>query len=107
VDFLNGGEGDDALHLGAGDHGDGGAGADVFWLDDIAPGDPPAQIMDYRPDEDALVMLYDPMVHGNPVVSIHSDEGSPDAVVLIDGVPVANVLGGAGLRAEDVSLLPG
>lgn len=104
VDFLNGGAGDDLLHLGAGDYGNGGAGADTFELQDIAVGDPVAQITDFDPAEDRLVLLYDSQTHATPEVSIVTEEGSQDATVMLDGVPVARVLGGAGLSAADVTL---
>lgn len=102
VDFLNGGEGDDQLHAGAGDYASGGAGADRFLLEDITAGDPVAQIMDFDRGEDALVLLYDAALHADPVVTILAEAG--DATVLLDGVPVAQVVGGAGLSVGDVLL---
>ena len=104
VDFLNGGSGDDELHAGTGDYASGGAGADRFVLEDIAAGDAVAQITDFDRREDALVLLYDPAHHADPEVSIVTEDGSPDAVVLLDGIPVAHVLGGAGLKPVDVTL---
>jgi Ca2+-binding RTX toxin-like protein len=104
VDFVNGGAGADVLHLGAGDYGSGGLGQDAFELDDIAPGDPLAQITDYDPVEDRLVVLYDAAHHTAPEISVVTEEGSGDATVLLDGVPVAQVLGGAGLLPSDVTL---
>ena len=104
VDFLNGGNGDDDLHAGSGDYANGGAGADRFVVDDIAAGDPVAQIVDFDRQEDALVLLYDAAHHADPAVSIVTEAGSPDAVVLLDGIPVAHVLGGAGLKLADVTL---
>lgn len=104
MDFLNGGTGDDVLHLGAADYGNGGEGADRFELSDIAIGDPVAQITDFDPDEDKLVLLYDAETHADPEVSVVTEEGSADATVVLDGVPVARVMGGAGLSAADVML---
>ena len=104
TDFLNGGRGADALHIGAGDYANGGSGADSFVVHDIRIGDPVAQIVDFDPSEDRLVMLYDPDLHADPRVSIHNDQGTGNALVLLDGVPVAQVLGGAGLTAADVTL---
>lgn len=104
VDFLNGGRGDDFLFLGAGDYGAGGEGADSFALTDIAPGDPLTQITDFDPAADRLLVLYDPGHHTDPEVSVLTEEGSPDATVLLDGVPVAQVMGGAGLQPSDVML---
>ncbi|MBC7738602.1 MAG: calcium-binding protein, partial [Candidatus Saccharibacteria bacterium] len=104
IDFLNGGAGDDVLHVGAGDYASGGTGADDFALHDIAPGQALMQIMDFNRDEDSLVMQYDASVHTAPQITVVTDPGSPDATVLLDGVPVAQVLGGAGLTAGDVAL---
>ncbi len=104
VDFLNGGAGNDVLHIGAGDYANGGEGADQFALHDIKAGDPVAQITDFNRHEDSLVLLYDANLHGAPEVSVTTDPESPDAMVLLDGVPVAHVLGGAGLQPSDVTL---
>lgn len=104
TDFLNGGDGSDELRAGAGDYASGGAGADHFMLADIALGDPLVQITDFDQREDALVLLYDPATHADPTVSIQGEAGSPDVTVILDGVPVAHVLGGAGLNASDVVL---
>ena len=93
------------MHAGSGDYAHGGAGADQFEVDDIAAGDPVAQIVDFYRREDALVLLYDAAHHADPEVSIVTEAGSPDAVVLLDGIPVAYALGGAGLKlAGDVTL---
>jgi Ca2+-binding RTX toxin-like protein len=102
VDFLNGGEGDDVLHVGAGDYASGGEGADQFLLADINPGDPVAQITDFDRGEDALMLVYDAALHADPVVTI--EEAAGDATVFLDGVPVAQVLGGAGMSVGDVVL---
>ncbi|MBC7478372.1 MAG: calcium-binding protein, partial [Pseudorhodobacter sp.] len=104
VDFLNGGTGDDVLHVGAGDYANGGDGADQFALHDIAQGDPVAQIMDFNRHEDSLVLIYDPSHHADPQITVSSEAGSPHATVMLDGVPVAQVMGGAGLVAADVVL---
>jgi Ca2+-binding RTX toxin-like protein len=106
VDFLNGGNGDDILHLGAGDWGHGGAGADSFVLHDHRDGDPVTQITDYDAREDALVVLYDPNLHPAPALTVDSLEGAPDATILLDGQALAHVLGGAGLTAADFMLQP-
>jgi hypothetical protein len=79
---------------------DPGAGADDFPLADIRLGDPVAQIVDFDRGEDALVLLYDAALHADPVVTVRTEAG--DATVLLDGVPVAQVLGGAGLESGDV-----
>lgn len=105
VDFLNGGDGDDVLSLGAGDYGTGQAGADQFALADYGPGSLPARIMDYDGAEDEIVVMYDPAVHPDPTVTTAAVEGSDDVSVLLDGVAVAVVQGGAGLMAADIRLM--
>lgn len=104
VDFMNGGTGNDVLHVDAGDYASGGDGADQFAVHDIAHGDRVAQIMDFNKDEDSLVLIYDPSHHADPQITVSSEAGSPDATVMLDGVPVAQVMGGAGLVAADVIL---
>jgi hypothetical protein len=49
-------------------------------------------------------LLYDASLHLDPQITVTSDPGSPNAMVMLDGVPVAQVLGGAGLQATDVVL---
>ncbi len=104
VDFLNGGAGDDVLHAGAGYYVTGGAGADSFELATFEPDDPVVQISDFNPDEDTLLITYDPAGQPEPEVSVVSEDGSPDAMVLLNGVPVAHVVGGAGMTAAEVRL---
>lgn len=104
VDFLNGGSGDDVMHLGAGDVGTGGDGADSFVLQDIYPGGPMAEINDYNPDEDEIVVMYDPAVHDSPTLEVVPVEGSTDVTLNLDGVQVAMVRGGVGLDPAQVIL---
>jgi Ca2+-binding RTX toxin-like protein len=92
VDFLNGGAGDDVLHLGAGDYGNGGAGADSFVLQDFAAGSPVAQITDFNPDEDGLVIYYDQAMHPDPQLSLQTGDGA--SVLLLDGVPLVSLANG-------------
>ncbi len=93
VDILNGGDGDDILHLGAGDYGHGGDGADSFTLQDFGPGAPLVQITDFNPAEDELVVLYDSTLHPDPALTLQT---GPDAtLLLLDGVPLANLTNGA------------
>jgi len=91
IDFLNGGGGDDLLMLGAGDYGNGGGGADVFGLLDIGPDDPPMQITDFNPAEDALVVLYDATQHPDPQITLETDQHGGAVRLLLDGVMLANL----------------
>lgn len=102
TDFVNGGEGDDALHLGAGDYGNGGAGADNFALQDFAPGSTPVQISDFDPAEDRLVVMYDAALHPDPQLTLQSGGGV--TVLLLDGVPLASLTNGAALDLNAVLL---
>ena len=93
ADVLDGGAGDDMLHLGAGDYGNGGAGADSFVLHDFAAGSPVAQITDFNPDEDGLVIYYDQAMHPDPQLSLQTGDGA--SVLLLDGVPLVSLANGA------------
>ena len=106
MDFMNGGDGDDTLMLSAGDYATGGGGSDWFELSDLSPGDEIANIADYNADEDTLVVVFDPMLHPDPQLSIETPENTDDAIVLLDGVPLAMVQGGAGMSLDDVLLTP-
>jgi hypothetical protein len=91
--------------LGAGDYGTGQAGADRFELADYGPGAEPARITDYDGAEDQIMVMYDPLVHPSPSVTTEAVEGSDDVSVLLDGIAVAVVQGGAGLAAGDIRLM--
>ena len=97
ADFLNGGGGDDLLMLGAGDYGHGGAGADVFGLLDIGPNDPPIQITDFNPEEDALVVLYDAAQHPDPQLSVETDANGGATRLMLDGITLANLTNVSGI----------
>ncbi len=106
MDFLNGGEGDDVLRVGAGDHATGGDGSDWFELSDMATGDAIANIADYDAAEDRLVVVFDPTMHPDPHLSLQTQDDTDDVIVLLDGVPLATVQGGAGMTLADVLLTP-
>jgi hypothetical protein len=105
ADHLYGGEGDDRLQVGAGDTARGDAGDDAFTLSDYGPDDPPSVIADYTPGEDRIVLMYDPDLHPEPMVQTESIEGTEDVSVLLDGIQIAIVQGGAGLAWDDIELL--
>jgi Ca2+-binding RTX toxin-like protein len=107
-DTLSGGEGDDALSLGRGDLGHGGEGADRFVLEawPEAPEGEVARIADYDPAQDEIVLLYDSAAHPDPLVSVQTDDDTGLATVLVDGLPVAEVAGGAGLTPDAIRLVP-
>ncbi|WP_284324070.1 calcium-binding protein [Cypionkella aquatica] len=102
ADFLNGGAGDDSLMLGAGDYGNGGDGADSFHLLDIHPDDPPMQITDFNPQEDALVVMYDAATHPDPQLTMETTAAG--TTLLLDGVPLASLQAIANLDLSSITL---
>jgi len=106
ADFLNGGTGDDTLLIGAGDYAHGGEGADTFALGDWIGDGEVAHISDYNPDEDDIVVLYDATAHPDPHIALISEDGSNDATVLLDGIPLAVIANGAGLSVDALKLMP-
>lgn len=105
-DFLNGGDGDDTLMIGAGDYAHGGMGADIFTLGDWIGDGSMAHITDYDPAEDDIVILYDATAHPDPHVELITDDGSSDATVWLDGIPLAVITNGAGLTVDQLTLMP-
>lgn len=85
-------------------HGTGTDGAGWFELADQAAGDALDHISGYDARDDALVVVYDPALHPHPRLSLQTPENTGDAIVLLDGIALARVQGGAGLRLQDVLL---
>lgn len=104
VDFLNGGEGDDLLSIGNGDYASGNQGADSFVLGDWLGEGQIAQIMDYDPAEDQIMVVYDAQAHPDPQITLDQQDGSDDVIVLLDGTPLALVQGGVGLTTSAIQL---
>jgi Ca2+-binding RTX toxin-like protein len=104
TDYLNGGVGNDRLILGAGDHAMGGEGEDEFVLDDRLYETSVATIADYDPEQDHLVIVYDPSVHPDPELSLGPNEGGPGQVVYLDGAKIA-VVSGAKVALSDIRLV--
>src|SRR5690606_2909716 len=92
-DFLNGDAGNDTLVVGAGDYATGGDGDDDFVLKEWMSESSVANIMDYDPGQDQLVVVYDAAVHTDPVLSIQANEGGTGQTILLDGEKVAVVNG--------------
>ena len=65
-----------------------------------------ANIADYDANEDTLLVVFDPVLHPDPVLSFETPENSADVIVLLDGVALAMVQGGAGMTAQDVLMTP-
>jgi hypothetical protein len=90
--------------IGQGDIAMGGEGADSFQLLDIAPDGPLAQISDYNPAEDDLVIYYDAGLHQSPVLTTEPIADSQDVTLMLDGVAVAIVRDAAGLSVDNITL---
>lgn len=106
TDFLNGGNGDDTLLLGAGDNAHGGAGSDTFTLGDWIEDGSTAVIEDYDAAEDALVVLYDDVAHPDPELTVEADPENGSATLLMDGLPMATLTNPVGLDLADITLIP-
>lgn len=99
VNYLNGGEGNDLIIAGAGDIASGGAGEDTFLLGSWLGAGAPAEIMDFTPGEDRLVLDFPDAEH-KPEVRITHDPDTGIASVIVDGDVVALVHNGAGLHPD-------
>jgi Ca2+-binding RTX toxin-like protein len=106
ADFLNGGGGDDTLLIGANDHAHGGEGADSFAISNWIGEGEFAHIADYNPQEDDIVILYDITAHPDPQIEVITEDGSDDATVWLDGIPLAVIANGAGLTVDQLTLRP-
>lgn len=104
TDYLNGGDGGDHMTAGARDVATGGDGADTVVLGASLGG--AAEIMDFAPEEDNLLIEYDPE-GGDPQVEVAQDQDDAETYrVTLDGVEVAVVHSTGGLQAGDIVLVP-
>lgn len=105
-DYLNGGSGDDTIIAGTGDVVTAGDGDDSIVLGDWIAEGGIASIMDFDATEDDIVMVYDD-TDTPPEVTVQADPDNPtSAQIMLDGVAVAQVAGGAALAPEDIVLMP-
>ena len=107
ADVLNGGDGTDRMILGAGDIAMGGDGSDQFELHDHALGLPVAEIVDYDPDTDDLVVVYDADQHLAPELTSAPVAGSDDVTLMLDGVAVALIRNAGALDLSQITLRAG
>ena len=103
TDFLNGQDGDDRILVGAGDYASGGLGDDEFILQEWMNESQVAQVTDYDPGHDQLVIVYDAAVHTDPVLTIEPNASGGGQSVFIDGSKVAVVYGGQ-VSVSDIRL---
>lgn len=104
ADYLNGGSGDDTILAGAGDIVTGGAGADQIILGDwIASDEAAAQILDFEPGQDLLVVSY---ADDGPEPEISFEATGALTRVFADGTCVATLAGADAISIEDIALLP-
>jgi Ca2+-binding RTX toxin-like protein len=105
--FLNGGDGDDILIAGQGDYLNGGAGADAFGLGDWLQNGAAVTLVDYHPDEDQILLHYDPERVSSPDLEIRfQDDTSGTAQIWLNGQIIAQVLQAPNLTIADIGLVP-
>ncbi|MEL6806681.1 MAG: calcium-binding protein [Pseudomonadota bacterium] len=105
-DYLNGGGGDDVIVAGNDDVVTSGDGADTIvggsWISDGAAMD----IIDFDSADDNILLIYEDGTDV-PDVSLVADPDDPDVTqVLMDGMTVANILNGADIGMDDISIMP-
>lgn len=107
-DFLNGGDGEDHLRVDEGDIASGGDGMDSFYLSGIEADEDAAQIMDFDPVEDMLVVLYDEETgEEDPEIAIEPDADNANLVnVTVDGVAVAQINSEDAPTIDQIVLMP-
>lgn len=106
ADYLNGGGGDDVIIAGRDDVVTSGEGVDTIvggsWISDGHAMD----IMDFDPEDDNILLIYDDGTDV-PDISLSSDPEDPDTTrVVMNGIVVANILNGASIGLEDISVIP-
>ena len=67
--------------------------------------DPVTQISDYDPTQDQLVIVYDPAVHPDPILTIEPNGPGAGQTIYLDGSKVA-VVNGAPVGPADIRLMP-
>ncbi len=105
-DYLNGGGGDDLITAGAGDIVTGGAGADTVLLGEWLSAGHQAQILDFEPDEDTLMVIFNDLENDAPDVDLAPDpENESIQHIMLNGVAIAAVNNAAGLNSGHITLI--
>ena len=105
-DFLNGGSGADTILAGAGDVVTAGeAGDDIVLGGWIAEG-AAAELMDYDPAEDQLMLVWDTKADPAPEIEVTADPEIPGmSHIVVNGTELARVHGGAAVAPGDIRLV--
>jgi len=107
-DFLNGGGGDDSILAGVGDVVAAGDGADEIVLGDWLSTGEAAQIMDYAPHDDSLVLVWDDSSADTAeprIKVVINPEAADQTLIYLDDAIVASV-NGTDLVPGDIALIP-
>lgn len=114
ADHLSGGLGADKLWLASGDEGAGGAGADEFHVSWDVDHAHPAEIADYQPGTDRIVIEFttnhadgnmDPISAADQTVTTQPLHDGSGTAICLNGQPIAHVLGTTTLRAADIAVV--
>lgn len=104
--YLNGGAGDDLIYAGPGDVITTGAGQDTVVLGDWLSAEHQAEILDFEPEEDQLMIVYNNLRGDDPEVTLEFDEEVADRQhVLLNGERIAFVENAQDLTLDHVVLL--
>jgi len=105
-DFLNGGSGDDVITAGAHDIVTLGDGADTVILGNWLSAAHQAQVLDFDPAEDSLLILFDDSLEEEPEVALEPDaENGAIPHVLLNGTRIAEVNTSEGLNVGHLTLV--
>lgn len=106
MDYLNGGPGDDVIIAGAEDIVTTGEGADTVLLGPWIDAGQEAQILDFSPDEDRLMVVYDDETGDAPKVDLIVDpENANLQHVMLNGVLIAAVNNSPGLNVGHITVI--
>ena len=106
MDFLNGGGGADMITAGAGDVVTTGDGADTVLLGDWLNAEHQAEILDFAPGEDTLMVVYNDASGDEPEVDLTPDPNDSTLQhVMLNGVQIASVNNAPGLNAGHITLI--
>lgn len=90
----------------AGDGTTAGEGADDIVLGDWIAGQAPAELTDFDPAEDRIMVVWDTVADPDPEIEVATDPLTPGlSRILVNGTELARVQGGGTLRAEDILLV--